>query len=118
MVHVPIGSHQLTAAEFINIDSSILAFNESDDNAHLKNTVQFDEEEESVPVTEKPPNLPEVLETMRKINLFWFTQQSQSHTVISGLESQLTGIYLNSKAVNQNSINDYFDSCSFFSIIK
>jgi hypothetical protein len=64
-----------------------------------------------VSVTEKPPNLSEVLEMMRKLHLYASTEQPQLHTLISDLESQLTDIYLDSKAAKQSSIKDYFDSC-------
>ena len=96
-----VGGHQLSAAEFIDIDSSILAFNELDDNVHPKDLVQIDEEEESVLITEKPPNLSEVLEMMRKLHLFSSTRQHQLHTLISDLDSQLTDIYLTRKQRNK-----------------
>jgi len=115
LAHAQIGGHQLTAVEFVNIDSSIPAFNEWDDNEHLKDLVQVDEdeekeEEENVSIAEKPPNLSEVLEMMRKLHLFASTQQPQLHTLISDLESQVIDIYLDSKVAKQSSINDYFDN--------
>ncbi|CAF4818490.1 unnamed protein product, partial [Rotaria sp. Silwood2] len=63
LVHGRIEEQQLTAGEYIDIDSSIPAFNEWDDDEHLKVLVQVGEEanddDELVSVTEKPPNLPE-----------------------------------------------------------
>jgi hypothetical protein len=70
-----------------------------------------DEEEEIVSLAEQPPNLPEVLEMMRKLHLFASIEQPQLHGLISDLESQLTDIYLDSKAVKQSSIKDYFSCC-------
>jgi hypothetical protein len=116
LAHIRIGGHQLTAAEFVNIDSSIPAFNAWDDDEHLKDLVQVNEdeekeEEENVSVAEKPPNLSEVLEMMRKLHLFASIQQPQLHTLISELESQVMDIYLDSKVAKQSSITDYFENC-------
>ncbi|CAF3034910.1 unnamed protein product [Rotaria sp. Silwood2] len=112
LVHGRIEEQQLTAGEYIDIDSSIPAFNEWDDDEHLKVLVQVGEEanddDELVSVTEKPPNLPEVMEMMRKPHLFASTQQPQLYNLISDLELQLTDIYLYSKATKQSSIKDYF----------
>jgi hypothetical protein len=116
LAHIRIGGHQLTAAEFVNIDSSMPAFNEWDVDEHPKDLVQVDEdeekeEEENVSVAEKPPNLSEVLEMMRKLHLFASIQQPQLHTLISELESQVTDIYLDSKVAKQSSITEYFENC-------
>ncbi|CAF1691272.1 unnamed protein product, partial [Adineta ricciae] len=40
LAHVRIGGQQLTAAEFVDIDSSIPAFNEWDDDVHLKELIE------------------------------------------------------------------------------
>ncbi|CAF3678409.1 unnamed protein product, partial [Rotaria socialis] len=115
LVHLRIGGSQLTAAEFVDIDSCIPTFNEWDDSEHLKTYIQVtqddNEEEEEEALLEQPPNLSEALEMMRKLHLFASIEQHQLHNLISDLESQLTDIYLDSKAVKQSSITDYFSHC-------
>jgi len=74
--------------------------------------IQASQEETSL--AENPPNLSAALEMIRKLHLFASTQQHQLHSLISNLESQLTGIYIDSKAAKQSSIKDYFST--FFSI--
>ncbi|CAF4464776.1 unnamed protein product, partial [Rotaria sp. Silwood2] len=63
LVHVRIGSHQLTAVKYVGIYSSIPTFNEWDDDEHLKSMIQVEDEkkenDEHVSVTGKPRNLPE-----------------------------------------------------------
>ncbi|CAM4944475.1 unnamed protein product [Rotaria socialis] len=86
LVHRRIGGSQLTAAEFVDIDS--------DDNEE-----EEEEEEEEEALLEQPPNLYEALEIMRKLHLFASIEQPLLHNLISDLESQLTDIYLDSKAV-------------------
>ncbi|CAF5063826.1 unnamed protein product, partial [Rotaria magnacalcarata] len=98
-VHLRIGGSQLTAAEFVDIDSCIPTFNEWDDSEHLKTYIQVtqddnEEEEEEEALLEQPPNLSEALEMMRKLHLFASIEQPQLHNLISDLESQLTDIYL------------------------
>ncbi|CAF2138200.1 unnamed protein product, partial [Rotaria magnacalcarata] len=82
------------------------------DYGHLKSFIQVtqddNEEEEEDAFVEKPPNLPEALEMMRRLHLFASIEQPQLHNLIYDLESQLTDIYLDSKAVKQSSITDYF----------
>ncbi|CAF2049990.1 unnamed protein product, partial [Rotaria magnacalcarata] len=114
LVHLRIGGSQLTAAEFVDIDSCIPTFNEWDDSEHIKTYIQVtqdDNEEEEEALLEQPPNLSEALEVMRKLHLFASIEQPQLHNLISDLESQLTDIYLDSKAVKQSSITDYFSHC-------
>jgi DDE superfamily endonuclease len=115
LTHIHIGGQQLTAAEFIDIDSSIPAFNEWDDDEHLKGLIEVlqeeDNEEEEILLAENPLNLSEVLEMVAKLHLFASTQQPQLHSVVSDLQSQLTDIYIDSKSVKQSSIKDYFSSC-------
>lgn len=110
LAHIRIGGPQLTAAEFVEMDTCIPTFNEWDDYEHLNTSIQVaqgDNEEEDAFV-EKPPNLSEVLEIMRRLHLFASIEQPQLHNLIYDLESQLTDIYLDSKAVKQSSITDYF----------
>jgi len=45
---------------------------------------------------------------LRKLHIFASLEQPQLHNTSSDLESQLTDIYLDSKAVKQSSIKDYF----------
>ncbi|CAF4847126.1 unnamed protein product, partial [Rotaria socialis] len=116
LVHLRIGGSQLTAAEFVDIDSCIPTFNESDDYEHLKTYIQVtqdnnEEEEEEEALLEQPPNLSGALEMMRKLHPFASIEQPQLHNLISDLESHLTYIYLDSKAVKQSSITDYFSHC-------
>ena len=56
----------------------------------------------------RPRPLSEALEMLRKLHLYTSTEQPQLHNLISDLASQLTDIYLESKAVKQSSIKDYF----------
>ncbi|CAF1066331.1 unnamed protein product [Didymodactylos carnosus] len=116
LTHLQIAGPQLTAAEFVNIDSCIPTFNEWDDYEHLKTYIQVtqddnEDEEEEEGLVEQPPNLSEALEMIRKLHLFASIEQPQLHNLISDLESQLTDIYLDSKAVKQSSITDYFSYC-------
>jgi hypothetical protein len=74
----------------------------------LIQVTQEDDEEGEISLAEQPPNLSEALEMMRKLHIFASTEQLQLHSLISDLESQLTDIYLDSKAVKQSSIKDYF----------
>ncbi|CAF1317513.1 unnamed protein product [Rotaria magnacalcarata] len=102
LAHIDIGGPQLTAAEFVEMDSCIPTFNECDDYGHLKSSIQVTQdgnEEEEDAFVEKPPNLPEALEIMRRLHLFASIEQPQSHNLIYDLESQLTDIYLDSIAV-------------------
>jgi len=117
LTHVQIGGSQLTAAEYVEIDSCIPAFNQWDDNEHLKDYIQIiqddhedEEEEEELSSPEQPPNLSEALEMLRKIHLYASIEQPQLHNLISDLESQLTDIYLDSKVAKQSSIKDCFPS--------
>ncbi|CAF4892538.1 unnamed protein product [Rotaria magnacalcarata] len=119
LIHLRIGGSQLTAAEFVDIASCIPTFNEWDDYEHIKTYIQFtqdDNEEEEKSLLEQPPNLSEALEMMRKLHFFASLEQSQLHNLISDLESQLTDIYLDSKAVTQSSIADYFCCLLFVKI--
>ncbi|CAF3938391.1 unnamed protein product [Rotaria magnacalcarata] len=79
--HIDIGGPQLTAAEFVEVDSCIPTFNEWDDYGHLKSSIQVtqddNEEEEEDAFVEKPPNLPEALEMMRRLHLFASIEQPQ-----------------------------------------
>ncbi|CAF4450927.1 unnamed protein product, partial [Rotaria magnacalcarata] len=114
LVHLRIGSSQSTAVEFVDIDSCIPTFNEWDDYEHLKTYIQVtqnDNEEEEEALLEQPPKLSEALEMMRKLHLFASIELPQLHNLISDLESQLTDIYLDSKAAKQSSITDYFSHC-------
>ena len=45
---------------------------------------------------------------LRKLHIFASLEQPQLHNVLFDLESQLTDIYLDSKAVNQSAITNYF----------
>ncbi|CAF2010715.1 unnamed protein product [Rotaria magnacalcarata] len=111
LAHIDIGGPQLTAAEFLEMDACIPTFNEWDDYGHLKSSIQVtqdDNEEEEDAFVEKPPNLSEALEMMRRLHLFASIEQPQLHNLIYDLESQLTDIYLDSKAVKQSSFTDYF----------
>jgi len=45
---------------------------------------------------------------LRKLHLFASLAQPQLHNGLFDLESKLTGIYLDSKAVKQSAITDYF----------
>ncbi|CAF2071224.1 unnamed protein product [Rotaria magnacalcarata] len=104
------------------MDSCIPTFNEWDDYGHLKSSIQViqddneEEEEEEDAFVEKPPNLPEALEMMRRLHRFASIEQPQLHNLIYDLESQLTDIYLDSKAVKQSSITDFFLN-AYFSIV-
>ena len=114
--HVQIGGQQLTAAEFVDIDSSIPSFNEWDDDVDLKELIELsqddgNEQEEETTVTEKVPNISEVLEMMRKIRLFTIHEQPQLHGVLYDFESQLIDVYIDSKAAKQSSIKEYFPTC-------
>lgn len=112
LIHLHIGDNQLTAAEFVHIDSCIPTFNEWDDSEQIQNYIQEtqddleDEEEEAQ--AEPSPNLSEALEMIRKLHLFASFEQPQLHNLISDLETQLTDIYLDSKAVKQSSITEFF----------
>ncbi|CAF3489640.1 unnamed protein product [Rotaria socialis] len=102
-VHLRIGGSQLTAVEFVGIDSCIPTFNEWNDSEHLKTYIQVtqddnEEEEEEEALLEQPPNLSEAPEMMRKLHIFSSIEQPQLHNLISDLESHLTDIYLDSKA--------------------
>ncbi|CAF4058711.1 unnamed protein product, partial [Rotaria magnacalcarata] len=111
LAHIDIGGPQLTAAEFLEMDACIPTFNEWDDYGHLKSSIQVtqdDNEEEEDAFVEKPPNLSEALEMMRRLHLFASIEQPQLHNLIYDVESQLTDIYLDSKAVKQSSFTDYF----------
>ncbi|CAF1290699.1 unnamed protein product [Rotaria magnacalcarata] len=103
------------------MDSCIPTFNERDDYGHLKSSIQViqddnEEEEEEDAFVEKTPNLPEALEMMRRLHRFASIEQPQLHNLIYDLESQLTDIYLDSKAVKQSSITDFFLN-AYFSIV-
>ncbi|CAM4822738.1 unnamed protein product [Rotaria magnacalcarata] len=80
------------------MDSCIPTFNEWDDYGHLKSSIQViqDDNEEEDTFVEKPPNLPEALEMMRRLHRFASIEQPQLHNLIYDLESQLTDIYLDS----------------------
>ncbi|CAF0901597.1 unnamed protein product [Adineta ricciae] len=107
----------LTAAEFVDIDSSIPAFNEWDDDVHLKELIEIsrgdenEQEEEETSVTKKLPNIAKILEMVKAIHLYAIHEQPQLHNALYELESQLIDVYLDSKAIKQSSIKDYFSSC-------
>ena len=73
LAHLHIGGgSQLTAAEFVDIDSSIPIFNEWDDYEYPKTDIQVTEdnnEEEEIVVGQRP-NLSEAHEMIRKRHLF------------------------------------------------
>ncbi|CAM4851695.1 unnamed protein product, partial [Rotaria magnacalcarata] len=76
LAHIDIGGPQLTTAEFVEMDSCIPTLNEWDDYGHLKSSIQViqddneEEEEEEDAFVEKPRNLPEALEMMRRLHRF------------------------------------------------
>ena len=109
LAHLHMNGSQLTAAEFVNIDSSVPTFNEWDDYEHLKTYIQVieDNNEEEEILVRQSPNLSEAVE-MIKLHLFASIKQPQLHNLTSNLESQLIDIYLESKAVKQSSITDYY----------
>ena len=48
---------------------------------------------------------------VRKLHLFASIEHLQLHNLMSDLESQLIDINLESKAVKQSSVTDYFSHC-------
>ena len=109
-----INAQQLTAAEFVDIDASIPPFNEWEDEEHLKGIIELsqgddnEDEAEDLSSGEKVPNIHEVLEMVRRIHLFTMTEQPQLHDALYDLKSQLTDVYLVSKATKQSFIRDLF----------
>ena len=72
LAHLHIGDLELTAAEFVGIDSSVPTFNEWDDYEYSKTYIQVTEdnnEEEGI-LVEQRSNLFEASEMIRKHHLF------------------------------------------------
>ncbi|CAF1613059.1 unnamed protein product [Adineta ricciae] len=86
LAHVRIDGQQLTAAEFVDIDSSIPAFNEWEDDVHLKDLIEISQgdenEEEETSVTKKLPNIAEILEMVKTIHLYAIHEQPQLHNAL------------------------------------
>lgn len=99
------------------MDSDIPVFNESndidgnliiiDENYDNKKNNNNDEEDDDTP-TETPPKLVEAMEMVKRLHLLVATQQPQLHLLISQLDSQLTQLFIDSKAVKQTTIDDFF----------
>ena len=66
------------------------------------------DDDDELSIREQPPSISEALEMLRKLHLFASLAQPQLHNGLFDLESKLTGIYLDSKAVKQSAITDYF----------
>ena len=113
LAHLHIDDSRLTAGKFVDIDSSVPTFNEWDNYENPKTYIQVTEgnKEEEETLVGQPPNVSQALQIMRKLRLFASIEQPILHHLIYDLESQLTDIYLESKAVKQSSITDYFSHC-------
>ena len=111
--HLRINGERMSAIELINIDQDIPVYNEwSDDSGLCYEIVDPDLTEEDAeqepPIQELPPKLPEALDMIRRLHLFASTEQPELHVLISGLESKITDLYIDSKASKQSSITDFF----------
>ena len=117
LFHMNIGGQSLSASEFVEIDSGIPVFNERndiDDNLIIvdedydsKKNNNNSEEDDDIP-TETPPTLIEAMEMVRRLHLLAATQQPQLRLLISQLDSQLTQLFIDSKAIKQTTIDDFF----------
>ena len=115
--HINIGGQSFSANEFVEIDSDIPVFNESndiddnliivDENYDNKKNNNNDEEDDDTP-TETPPKLVEAMEMVKRLHLLAATQQPQLHLLIFQLDSQLTQLFIDSKAAKQTTIDDLF----------
>jgi len=66
------------------------------------------DDDDELSIREQPPSISEALEMLRKLHIFASLEQPQLHNVLFDLESQLTDIYLDSKAMKQSAITNYF----------
>lgn len=115
--HVTIGDQRLSANDFIEIDSDIATFNESNDVdenlviiseiSNNKNDHNFSDDEDETP-SEAPPKIFEAMDMVRRLHIFAAIKQPQLHHLISQLDFQLTQVFLNSKGVKQTKLHDYF----------
>jgi hypothetical protein len=110
--HVSIGGREMSASDFVDIDSEVPSFNEwNDEPEHLLHVDidQMDEEEANQDDTRAaPPKLSEAMEMLERFRLLSTTTHPQLHPIIAQLESQLTDLYLESKVSKQSKIEDFF----------
>ncbi|CAF1292401.1 unnamed protein product [Rotaria sp. Silwood1] len=104
----------MNANEFINIDTHAPTFNEWNDDSerlvtfdNITQSNELDDDEEKIN-EEIPPKFCETIEMVRRLRLFSITQSPQLHQAITGVESMLTDIYLDSKTSVQSTLDSYF----------
>ena len=117
LAHVNIGGQSICASEFVEVDADIPAFNEWNDvesdlvvvdqEGNSKRNIDNNEEDDDLP-NETPPKLIEAMDMVRRLHLLAATQQSQLHSLISQLDSQLTQLFIDSKGAKQTKIDDFF----------
>jgi len=69
---------------------------------------QEDNDDDELSIREQLTNISEALEILRKLHIFAWLEQPQLHNALFDLESKLIDIYLDSKAVKQSAITNYF----------
>jgi hypothetical protein len=111
--HVSIGGQTMNAADFVDIDIDVPAYNEWFDNYEQLVICDIKEQDDDYDddcliTTELPPKLPEAMEMIRKLHLLAITQQPHLHQLINELESKLTDIYIDSKTKKQTTLEDFF----------
>ena len=112
--HITIDGHTMKAADFIDIDNGVSAFNEwvgscndilvcdigqqDDDNGNG----EASDDNSDHPTIDSPPKITEVVQILQKLRLFVAIQEPQLHPLISELESKLFDLYIDSKKKKTN----------------
>lgn len=109
--HVRIGGQQMTAEQFVNIDSDAPSFDEWNDNSEDSSLItiipQEHDEDPDLP-SQNPPTLTEALDMIHRLHILASTDYPQLYPVVSEFESKLIDIYLERKTSKQSTIHDYF----------
>ena len=104
-------------SEFVDVNAEILAFNEWNDKeddlivvdqeCDNKKKIDNNEEDEDMP-TETPPKPIEAMDIIKRLHLLAAAQQSQLHSLITQLDSQLTQLFIDCKGTTQTKTDDFF----------
>lgn len=109
--HVQIGGQQMTAEQFVSIDSDAPSFDEWNDNSEDSSVIniipQEYDEDPDLP-SQNPPTLTEALDMIRRLHVLSSTDYPHLYPVVSELESKLIDIYLERKTSKQSTIYNFF----------
>ena len=102
----------MNAAEFVDMDDDIPAFNEWFDSCEYilswdaNDQVDDDDDNSTFVPTDMPPKITEAIEMTEKLRLLAIMRQSQLHKLITELQTKLIDVYIDSKKQKQPTLED------------